>query len=207
MSAGMIAISRVISRRSHGRSRMLRKPSITIWPASVPVSVAFWPENSSASANSVLASVRAEQRRQQQVGVGDVGDPLVAGSRGTSPRPSPGWRRSGTAPTSARRSSRWSRSAPPRAGSPSMSPVLARLDDRRVQVEVVRHHRRAEDADRDVEHVGIARRSPATARARRSTPPRSGRASAQLDRERAGDPEDQQRRPAPRRSGSRNCCR
>ena len=56
MSAGMIAISRVIRRRSHGRSRMLRNPSITIWPASVPVSVAFCPENSSATANSVLAS-------------------------------------------------------------------------------------------------------------------------------------------------------
>ena len=37
----MIAMSRVISRRSHGRSRMFRKPSITICPASVPVSVAF----------------------------------------------------------------------------------------------------------------------------------------------------------------------
>ncbi len=34
---------------------MLRKPSITIWPASVPVSVEFWPEASSASANTVLA--------------------------------------------------------------------------------------------------------------------------------------------------------
>ena len=34
--------------------------------------------------------------------------------------------------------------------------VLPRLHDRRVQVQVVRHHRRAEDADGDVEHVGIA---------------------------------------------------
>ena len=31
--------------------------------------------------------------------------------------------------------------------------VLPRLHDRRVQVEVVRHHRRAEDADGDVEHL------------------------------------------------------
>ena len=36
---------------------MLRKPSITICPASVPVIVEFWPEASSATANSVLASV------------------------------------------------------------------------------------------------------------------------------------------------------
>ena len=46
---------RVMSRRSHGRIRMLRNPSITICPASVPVSVEFWPDASSASANTVLA--------------------------------------------------------------------------------------------------------------------------------------------------------
>ena len=57
MIAGMMAMSRVISRRSHGRRRRLMKPSITIWPASVPVSVAFWPEQSSATANSMLAIV------------------------------------------------------------------------------------------------------------------------------------------------------
>ncbi len=56
ITAGTMATSRVISRRSHGRSRMLTNPSITIWPARVPVSVAFWPEQSSATANSVLAA-------------------------------------------------------------------------------------------------------------------------------------------------------
>jgi hypothetical protein len=40
-TAGMIAMRRVMRRRSHGRRRMLRKPSITIWPASVPVRVEF----------------------------------------------------------------------------------------------------------------------------------------------------------------------
>ena len=34
--------------------------------------------------------------------------------------------------------------------------ILARLHDRRVQVQVVRHHGRAEDADRDVEHLRVA---------------------------------------------------
>ena len=63
------------------------KPSITICPASVPVSVAFWPEQSSATANSALATLDAEQRRQQLVGVADVGDVLVAACRGTSPPP------------------------------------------------------------------------------------------------------------------------
>src|SRR5258706_128172 len=46
-----------VCRRSHGRSRMSRKPSITIWPASVPVSVEFWPLARSARANTVLAPV------------------------------------------------------------------------------------------------------------------------------------------------------
>ena len=35
-AAGMMAIDRVISRRSQGRMRKLRKPSMTIWPAMVP---------------------------------------------------------------------------------------------------------------------------------------------------------------------------
>ena len=37
--------------------RMFRKPSITTWPARVPVRVEFCPEASSASANMVLAPV------------------------------------------------------------------------------------------------------------------------------------------------------
>ena len=56
-AAGTIAMSRVMSRRSQGRMRRSRNPSITIWPASVPVSVEFWPEASRASANTVLAPV------------------------------------------------------------------------------------------------------------------------------------------------------
>ena len=48
-------MERVMSLRSQGLSRMSRKPSMTIWPASVPVSVEFWPEASSAEAKSVLA--------------------------------------------------------------------------------------------------------------------------------------------------------
>ena len=38
-TAGMIAIKRVISRRTHGRMRQCMKPSITTCPASVPVIV------------------------------------------------------------------------------------------------------------------------------------------------------------------------
>ena len=38
----------------------------------------------------------------------------------------------------------------------NVSSVLARLHDRRVQIQVVRHHGGAEDADGDVEHVAVA---------------------------------------------------
>ena len=66
ITAGMIAMSRVMRRRSQAGSRMLRKPSITIWPASVPVMVEFCPEASRATANSVLAAVvpRSGARRR-----------------------------------------------------------------------------------------------------------------------------------------------
>jgi len=56
-------MARVISRRSHGRRRMLRKPSITICPASVPVSVEFCPEASNATANRMLANVTRDAAR------------------------------------------------------------------------------------------------------------------------------------------------
>ena len=51
----MMASERVIRRRSHGLMRMLRKPSITICPARVPVSVEDCPEQSSATANMMPA--------------------------------------------------------------------------------------------------------------------------------------------------------
>src|SRR4051812_15527163 len=57
ITAGTMAMSRVMRRRSQAGSRMSRNPSITIWPASVPVMVEFWPEARSATANSVLARV------------------------------------------------------------------------------------------------------------------------------------------------------
>jgi hypothetical protein len=53
----MIATVRVIRRRSQGCMRKFRKPSITIWPAIVPVSVDDWPEHSKARANRTLANV------------------------------------------------------------------------------------------------------------------------------------------------------
>ncbi len=56
IAAGTTASPRVISRRTHGRIRRWRNPSMTICPASVPVSVEFCPLASSATAKSPLAS-------------------------------------------------------------------------------------------------------------------------------------------------------
>ncbi len=55
MAAGTIAINRVNIRLTHGRRRMFKNPSMTIWPANVPVNVAFWPDAKSAIANTILA--------------------------------------------------------------------------------------------------------------------------------------------------------
>ena len=52
-----MAIIRVTRRRSHGAMRQFRKPSITIWPDRVAVMVEFKPQQISATANSVGASV------------------------------------------------------------------------------------------------------------------------------------------------------
>jgi len=55
-AAGTIANKRVTMRRSQTGRRKSRNPSMTIWPASVPVMVEFCPEASSASANTTLAA-------------------------------------------------------------------------------------------------------------------------------------------------------
>ena len=55
--AGITAIRRVINLRNQGFSLMLRKPSITICPAKVPVHVEFCPEAKSATAKRILAKL------------------------------------------------------------------------------------------------------------------------------------------------------
>ena len=72
---------RVISRRTHGRIRQCMKPSITTWPASVPVMVLLWPLASRATANRMLAGGGAQQRRQRQVG---DADPVAVGVERTT---------------------------------------------------------------------------------------------------------------------------
>ena len=50
-----MATRRVARRRSHGRMRKRKKPSIVICPASVPVTVELWPEAIRATANAIGA--------------------------------------------------------------------------------------------------------------------------------------------------------
>ena len=63
------------------------KPSITTWPASVPVMVLLWPLASRATANSVLAAAVPSKRREGEVGdsdpiaVGAEPDQVPAGNR------------------------------------------------------------------------------------------------------------------------------
>ena len=51
---------------------------MTIWPASVPVTVEFWPEREQRHREERLAQRRAQQRREELVGVADLGDRLMA---------------------------------------------------------------------------------------------------------------------------------
>ena len=57
-TTGTMATPRVSRRRAHCGMRRRRKPSITIWPASVAVTVELSPEASSATANRIEAMLK-----------------------------------------------------------------------------------------------------------------------------------------------------
>ena len=54
-------------RRSQGRMRISRKPSITTWPARVPVSVEDWPEADQRDGENHAGQAGVQQRRQQPI--------------------------------------------------------------------------------------------------------------------------------------------
>ncbi len=58
MITGAMAMPRVTNRCAQFGSRRCRKPSMTIWPAKVAVTVELRPEANSATANSVEAMPR-----------------------------------------------------------------------------------------------------------------------------------------------------
>ena len=67
-------MERVISRLAQPGRRMSRKPSITIWPEKVAVTVEFSPQHSNATPNKVGAMRRAEQRRDERMRLIELGD-------------------------------------------------------------------------------------------------------------------------------------
>ena len=79
ITAGMMAISRVMSRRSQAGRRMLRNPSITIWPGQRPGDGRVLTRGQQRDGEQRAGERGPEQRRQQPVGVADVGHVLVAG--------------------------------------------------------------------------------------------------------------------------------
>ena len=154
-AAGMIATPRVTRRRAHAGMRKLIKPSITVCPAMVAVTVELRPQQSSATANSDGAIGGAEERQQQSVGVAklvDAGTPGRVERRGgeDEDRGVDGERehqRHGRVDAWRISSLRASRAA---------GAIVARLHDAGVEVEIVRHHRGADDAKREIEHLRIA---------------------------------------------------
>jgi hypothetical protein len=72
ITAGTIASERVISRRSHGRMRKCRKPSIVICPASVPVMRAALPGADQRDREGGRRQLRAEQPFEQLVRLADL---------------------------------------------------------------------------------------------------------------------------------------
>ena len=164
----MIASVRVIRRRSQGRMRRSRNPSMTIWPAKVPVSVEDWPLASSATANSTRRERGAQQRRQHRLRLLDLGhDHVVLEEHRRGQHQNRGihdqravQRDHGIEQIEA------AGFAPVRDASPD----APRLHQRRMQIEIVRHHRRAQNADGDVqagvvEPAAPGRRRPREARA------------------------------------------
>ena len=140
---------RVISRRSQGRMRKLRKPSITIWPARVPVSVEDCPEQSSATANTTLATPVPSSGASSNVRLLNLRDHDGALEEDGGRDDQDG------GVHQQRRVERDRRIDQVEAAGAALGLValadLPRLHQRRMQVEIVRHHGGAQDPDGDVE--------------------------------------------------------
>ena len=145
-------MARVMSRRSHGVMRMFRNPSITIWPASVPVRVEFCPDASKRDGEKNAGETHAQKRTEQFVGVLNFRHVLMPG------------------PMKHRRRQNQDRGIDEKREHQRAGRVdgrefdrlafafrrlleFPRLHDRRMQIEIMRHDRGADDADADVKHL------------------------------------------------------
>ncbi len=145
----MMAIVRVTRRRSQGRMRKLRNPSITICPAMVPVSVDDWPEAQQRHREQHARHRRAEQRSKQLAGLLDLRDhdAVLEEHRGGENQ---------------NRGVHEQRAVQRDGGIDQIEPAgralfglgladAAGLHQRRMQIQIVRHHGGAQDSDRDVQ--------------------------------------------------------
>ena len=154
MTTGTMAMPRVSSRRAQLGRRRCRKPSITIWPASVAVTVELRPEASSATANSVEAMPRPSSGDSSSIRLADLGDVGMAArveGRGRDDQD-----RGVDEQRQHQRDGRVRRRPFDRVAPAFVVALVgAGLHDRGVQIEIMRHHRGADDADGDVEHLRI----------------------------------------------------
>ena len=159
---------RVMRRRTHGWMRQCMKPSITTCPASVPVMVLLWPLASSATANSVLAKVGAQQGRQSQIG---DPNPIAVGAELNDLTTGNGHAFLAEEDRRRKHQNRRVDEECDGQGHRGVDGVeldrapdgrvillqLAALHQGRVQVQVVRHYGGADDADGDVDHPGLTK--------------------------------------------------
>ena len=167
-------MARVARRRTIGRSRSCTNPSMTIWPASVPVIVEAWPAAISATAKAmgatVLPRIGASRRCASWMSATSCMPALwnVAAAMTSSAALTK------KAPLSATTESMVLKRTP---GSDPRGRLAdaARLHQRRVQVEVVRHHGGAEDADRQEQRALPGQRRHEARRRCRPSPAWTGR--------------------------------
>ena len=177
IAAGTMAMARVISRRAQGGSRMSMKPSITIWPESVAVTVELSPQHNSAMPNNVGAMAEPSSGARNE---------CTCSSSATSVLPillkvAAARMRIEALISSANISAMVELMVASLIASRLSVDAVAeapRLHDAGMQIEIVRHHGGAENAEREIKHVRIGhdlRRSAQSRGSRRPSPDRPSR--------------------------------
>ena len=184
-AAGTIASSRVTSRRAHTGRRRSRKPSITICPASVPVTRRILPRRQQRDREHRARRADAEHRREQAIRVADLRHVVAA---------TPVERCGGDDQDSGvdEKGERQRDDGVDRREADRLALVaaVAGLHERRVKIQIVRHHRRAEDADRQIQPRRVGDRRQARHQPGQHRRPRRPRRD-QLVGEATGDQQQQ----------------
>ena len=173
-TAGRMARERVMSRRTQGWMRQCMKPSMTTWPASVPVIVLLC-RGQQGDGEQRAGGGRSQQRGQRQIG--DTNPVTLGRERDTCPPGTVTLSLPKNTVAASTRMAAFTKKATVSATVESM--VLKRIARRMdgfvflqlaalhqggVQVEIVRHHRGADDADGHVQHARLAESAASQAR-------------------------------------------